>query len=567
MAGADTGRTGSTLRTPRIDANSWVILLVVALGFFMILLDTTIVNVAIPSIITALHASLDQVLWVLNAYILVYAVLLITAGRLGDMYGPKKLFMTGLVLFTIASAACGLAQAPNQLILFRVIQGIGGALLTPQSMAIITSIFPPEKRGAAFGVWGGVAGVAAVTGPTLGGFLTTSISWRAIFYVNVPIGIVTIILAWLVMPEVVSNRRHHLDVPGILIVSGALFALVFGLIEGQRYDWGPIWSFGEFSVASIHAGIVSIPTLIAAGVLLLAFFIYTEIHEAEPLLPIGLFRDRNFTLANIISGIVAFGMLGLFLPMTIFLQSVRGLDALHAGFVFVPMSLVSMVVAPFSGRLVDRISGKYVLVVGMLLFAAGLLIVVFVSSLSSTGLTYTPALVVAGLGMGMTFAPLMTLAMRNIHPSQAGSASGFINTTRQVGGAMGSAVVGAVLENRLANELHAQALTYAARLPVAARSQFVSSFAHAARGGLHVGRGEGGTRAHPGAGGPVQYAHELAALAKVVFDHAFLNAMKPSLGLALGFMALGSVVALFMRTSRHEAARSERSPAIEAAGD
>src|SRR5947199_522283 len=164
--------------------NPWLVLLVLTTGFFMIMLDTTIVNVAIPAMSTGLNTTLDQILWILNAYILVYAVLLITAGRLGDMFGPKKLFISGMILFTLASMACGLAQTPNQLILFRVIQALGGALLTPQSLSLIASIFPPERRGAAFGLWGGVAGLASVAGPTLGGFLTTTFSWRAIFYVN-----------------------------------------------------------------------------------------------------------------------------------------------------------------------------------------------------------------------------------------------------------------------------------------------------------------------------------------------------------------------------------------------
>src|SRR5579884_2919835 len=239
------------LSTPRIVTNAWIILLVLTLGFFMILLDTTIVNVAIPSIIDGLHAGLDQILWVLNAYILVYAVLLITAGRLGDMYGPRRMFITGLVIFTLASAACGVAGSPNQLILFRIIQAIGGALLTPQSLSIITSIFPPERRGAAFGVWGAVGGLAAVAGPTLGGFLTTSFSWRAIFYVNVPIGVIAVVLAFLIMPELISHRRHQLDVLGMLLASSGLFAVVFGLIEGQRYNWGRINGTGAFSIGSM----------------------------------------------------------------------------------------------------------------------------------------------------------------------------------------------------------------------------------------------------------------------------------------------------------------------------
>lgn len=556
------------LTTPRIVTNPWIILLVLTLGFFMILLDTTIVNVAIPSIIDGLHAGLDQILWVLNAYILVYAVLLITAGRLGDMFGPKRLFITGLIIFTASSAACGLADSPNQLILFRIVQGVGGALLTPQSLSIITSIFPPERRGGAFGVWGAVAGVAAVAGPTLGGFLTTTYSWRAIFYVNVPIGIVAVVLAYLVMPELTNHRRHTLDIPGMVLASAGLFLLVFGLIEGQRYNWGPVLTWGARSLGPLQVSPVSIPTILAAAAVLLVIFVVDESHAAEPLLPLSLFRDRNFTLANAVSGLVAFGMLGLFLPFTIFLQSVLGLDAEHAGFVMVPMSLTSMVMAPIAGRLADKVNGKYLLACGLVLFSTGMLLVVALASLTSVGTTFTPALIVAGLGMGFTFAPMITLAMRNIPPVRAGAASGFINTIRQVGGAFGSAVVGAILQHQLATDLHAQAVRRGAALPANVRGKFIAGFSHASSGGFQVGRGQ--TGAHLPAGMPPAVAQHLQVLARQVFDHAFLNAMKPSLVVPVGLMMLGAIAALFMegkrRATAQEEARIEEPGGVAAAG-
>jgi EmrB/QacA subfamily drug resistance transporter len=531
--------------------------MVLVLGFFMILLDTTIVNVAIPSILTGLHAGLDEVLWILNAYILVYAVLLITAGRLGDMFGPKKLFVSGLVIFTLASAACGIAQSPGELITFRVIQGVGGALLTPQSMSIITSLFPPEKRGAAFGVWAAVAGVAAAVGPTLGGFLTTQYSWRAIFYVNVPIGIVAVTLAVLMMPELTIHRKHQIDYVGIALVSVGLLAIVFGLIEGERYNWGPISTVGAFSIGSLQASLWSIPTVIAFGVVLVAAFIWWEANgnQAEPLLPLSLFKVRNFAIANLISTIVAFGMLGMFLPLTIFLQSVRGLPAENAGVVFVPMSLTSMVVAPIAGRLVERF-GKWLLFSGLVLYAVGMGLVIHVSSLTTQGTDYTPALLVAGLGMGLTFAPMVTLAMRNIGPTQAGAASGFINTVRQVGGALGGAVVGAVLQNRLATEMTSQATKYSAQLPAKVRGQFINGFSHATSSGLQVGRGE------TGASLPKGLSHALTiklnALGEQVFQHAFLLAMKPSLVVCIVVLLLGACIAPFMT---RPASQSQGTPA------
>jgi EmrB/QacA subfamily drug resistance transporter len=526
-------------------------LLVLTLGFFMILLDTTIVNVAIPSIIDSLHASLDQILWVLNSYVLVYAVLLITAGRLGDMVGPKKLFIAGIILFTLASAACGLAQNPNQLILFRVIQGIGGALLTPQTLSLITSIFPPEKRGAAFGVWGAVGGLAAVAGPTLGGFLTTYFSWRAIFYVNVPIGIVAVILAFLLLPELRIYRKHHLDYPGVILSSAGLFAIVFGLIEGERYNWARIVNVLPFSIGSMQTGLVSIQSIILLGVILLVLFVIGETRAEEPLLPLSLFHDRNYTVGNLISGIVAFGMLGLFLPLTIFLQSVLGLTPLQAGIVLVPNALTSMFVAPIAGRLSDRISGKYILAFGLTLFAVGMGLVIWVASLHSTGTTFTIPLIISGLGMGCTFAPLVAVSMRNVAPTQAGAASGFLNTVRQVGGAAGSAVVGAVLQSRLAIELQTEASHYAAsaHLPPAVRAKFVSGFSNSASGGFQVGRGQTGAGNLPH-NLPPALLHELQTLAQTVFQHAFLYAMKPALAIAIIVMLVGAASAFLMQTSQ-----------------
>ncbi|BCB84480.1 hypothetical protein Psuf_017930 [Phytohabitans suffuscus] len=227
-----TGQDGTERRH-----SPWLVLTTLCLGFFMILLDTTIVNIAIPDMSADLDASLNQILWIVNAYVLVYAVLLITAGRLGDLYGPKQLFIIGLVVFTLASAACGFATNPTQLVAARVVQGVGGALLTPQTLSVITVIFPREKRGAAFGVWGAVAGVATVTGPTLGGYLVTDWGWEWIFFVNVPVGIVTVVLAAIVMPNLKLNRRHRLDWTGTLLASAGLFLITYSLIEGESHRW------------------------------------------------------------------------------------------------------------------------------------------------------------------------------------------------------------------------------------------------------------------------------------------------------------------------------------------
>ena len=327
----------------KFRGNPWAVLLVVSLGFFMTLLDLTIVNIAIPNMITKLHASLDDILWVINAYALVLAVLVITAGRLGDLIGPRPMFLAGITVFTAASAACGFAPSPGWLIGFRAVQGLGAAMLMPQTLTIITNTFPPERRGAAFGVWGAVAGVATIAGPTLGGLLVTAFDWRYIFFVNLPFGVIVLILTPLIIPNVVPGRRHRFDIPGVLLASAALLAICYGLVEGQKYNWGTI------------TGFISIPLILGLGVLLLVAFLLVQrmTQGQEPLVPFALFRDRNYTVTNWISGVLAIGMMGIFLPFTIYLQSVLGFSALKAGLAMAPASLISLFVAP-GGRPDDR---------------------------------------------------------------------------------------------------------------------------------------------------------------------------------------------------------------------
>jgi len=525
--------------------NPWLVLVFLSLGFFMILLDTTIVNIAIPSMISGLHSSLDQILWVLNAYLLVYAVLLITCGRLGDLVGPRRLFIIGLVVFTVASALCGLAQDGGQLIAARILQGIGGAILTPQTLSIITTIFPSERRGAAFGIWGAVAGVAAITGPTLGGFLVSYVDWRWIFYVNVPVGLIALGGALFVVPDLRPGRRHRLDLVGVALASVGLFLIVFGLVEGQRYDWGAIW------------GAITIPEMIVAGAVLLLVFVAFERYQAEPLLPLTLFGNRNFSIAIWVSAVVAFGMLGFFIPVTIFLQSVLGFSALKAGLTFVPMSILSMLVAPWAGRLSDRLGGKYILLAGLTFFAAGMGLVVYLISLSATQATFWGPAALAGIGMGMTFAPLTTVAMRNVSPQMAGAASGVLNTVRQLGGAVGSAVIGAVLQNRLATQLHDQAVAYSGRVDPAFRSRFIDGFSHAASSGFQVGVGQtGGVQLPPGV--PPAAIQSLRVLFKLVFDQAYTNAVRPTLAVSIAVLAVGALSCLLIERRIKAAARAQR---------
>jgi EmrB/QacA subfamily drug resistance transporter len=530
----------------------WLILFAMCLGFFMILLDTTIVNIAIPDMSTGLHATLDDVLWILNAYVLVFAVLLITAGRLGDLYGPKKLFIVGLVLFTLASAACGFAQNPTQLIIARIAQGVGGALLTPQTLSTITMIFPADRRGAAFGIWGAVAGVATVTGPTLGGLLVTDLGWRWIFFVNLPVGIVALVLAAIVMPDLRLNRRHRLDPIGTVLATVGLFLLTYGLIEGQPHDWGKVW------------GPITIPMLIAAGAVVLVIFVIQQYaqRDAEPLVPFAIFRDRNFSLMNFAVATLGFGMVGLFLPLVIYFQSVRGMTALQAGLTVAPMPLVSMFIAPVAGRLSDRLGGKYILMAGIGIFAIGMGILLASAHVDSTRLHLLPGLVVAGVGMGCTFAPLQTVAMRNIQPQMAGAASGLINTTRQLGAVMGSAAVGALLQNQLATKLTSAARVHADALPPDYRDRFIAGFEKASSGSLEVGAGQSGVELPPGL--PEQARQAIAKAAAATFQDGFTQAMRVSLILPIALLGVTALSCLFIKR-RKVAAAPPPAEATEAA--
>ncbi|MGO8956964.1 MAG: DHA2 family efflux MFS transporter permease subunit [Streptosporangiaceae bacterium] len=500
--------------------NPWLVLLVVSLGFFMTLLDLTIVNIAIPNMITKLHASLDDILWVINAYALVLAVLLITAGRLGDRLGQRTVFFAGVALFTAASAACGLAVTPGWLIGFRAVQGLGAAMLMPQTLALLTMVFPADRRGAAFGIWGAVAGVATIAGPTLGGLLVTAFDWRYIFFINLPIGVIVLVLTVLLIPDLRTGRRHSFDIGGVILASLALLAICYGLVDGQKYDWGKI------------AGFISVPLLFAVGVVLLGLFIYAQARrqDSEPLVPFSLFKDRNYALMNLVAGCIAIAMLGIFLPFSIYLQTVLGFTALKAGLTMAPASLVSMFVAPAAGRMSDRIGGKYILFSGLLLFGAGMGAIAFTAQTDSAWYDFLAPQFVAGVGIGCIFAPLTTIALRNVNPMMAGAASGVFNTTRQVGTVIGTAGIGALLQNRLVSAFTDQTHVRAGHLPAAAQQKIISGFQAAARNGLEVGSG-----------------HRAAGLGGAIFTHGFVQAMRPTMAVPILFLLAGAACCLFIK--------------------
>ena len=522
----------------------WLVLAVLCLGFFMILLDTTIVNIALPALTTSLSATLDQDLWIVNAYTLTYAGLLITGGRLGDLVGQKRMFLAGLALFTAASAVCGLAASPGQLIAARAVQGVGGALLTPQTLAILTVIFPPNRRGAAYGIWGSVAGLATIAGPVAGGWLVSSLSWRWIFYVNLPLGIATLVLGARLLPDLRLLRRRRLDWTGTGLATFGLFLLCFGLIEGPSHRWGAL----SGPVLGIP-GLLSIPVVLGAGLAVLLAFAWQQRwpRNREPLVPRGMYADRNFATMSAVVAAISFGMLGLFLPLVIFLQSVLSLSALQAGLVLAPMSLASIASAPVAGRMADRYGGRDILAAGLVLWAGGIALVLWATRLYYDRSELVAGLVVAGFGLGMTFAPLQTIAMRNVGPRVAGSAAGLINTARQLGAVLGSVVTGTLLQVQLAAHLGPAARADAQALPLSFRPWVVDGFERAAHTvkGLEVGAGQTGTHLPPDLPSSVLPAIEQVALK--TFHDAYIPAMRTTLVVPVVVLALAVVGALLVR--------------------
>jgi EmrB/QacA subfamily drug resistance transporter len=414
------------------ENRKWWTLGAVAFALFMIMLDNTVVNVALPAIQRGLGADLAQLEWVVNAYALTFAVLMLTGGKLADLLGRRRIFLVGLASFTAASLACGLAATAGQLIAFRALQGAGAALMMPATLAIISAAFPPRQRGLAFGIWAGVSAMALAIGPLIGGLLTQHIDWSWIFYVNVPVGALAVIAGLVVISESRdTSGEQSLDLPGLLVSGGALFALTFALVEANEYGWTSTLILGLFGAA-------------VAG---LALFVWIESRRRAPMLDLSLFRRRTFTGANIVAFLVTLAMFGVFFFMSLFVQRILDYSPVQAGAIFLPMTLLIIFVAPIAGRLSDKIGSRWLMAGGLSLVGISLMLF---SGLDTTSGFWdlVPGLVVGGLGMASTMTPMTAAAMGSVPVAKAGVASGVLNTFRQVGGALGIAVMGAILTSR-----------------------------------------------------------------------------------------------------------------------
>jgi EmrB/QacA subfamily drug resistance transporter len=411
------------------EHRKWWTLVAVAFGLFMIMLDNTVVNVALQSIRDDLHLSLSELEWVVNAYFLTFAVLLLPGGKLGDRYGRRKLFVIGLVIFTASSLACGLATSASPLIAFRAVQGVGAAMMNPATLSIITATFPPKQRGTAMGIWVGVSAVALALGPVTGGLLAEYAHWSWIFFINVPIGVLAIVAAEVVIRESRdTSREQRLDLPGLFASAVGLFALTYALIEANKKGWTSAEILGLFAVAIVS----------------FAIFVLLELHQRNPMLDLSLFRNNTFTGANLTMALVALSMFGVFFYVSLFVQGVLGYSPVKAGASFLPMTLCIIFFAPVAGKLSDRIGSRWLMGSGMLLVSLSLVLFSLLDA-SSDFWNLLPALLVGGAGMAMGMTPTTAAAMGSVPVDKAGVGSGVLNSMRQVGGSLGVAISGAIL--------------------------------------------------------------------------------------------------------------------------
>lgn len=399
----------------------------------MILVDSTIVSVATPALMQAFDTDINGVLWVTSGYLLAYAVPLLITGRLGDRVGPRRVYLTGLVIFTLASLACGLVGSLRGLVAARVVQGLGASLMTPQTMAVITRIFPATRRGGAMALWGATAGIATLVGPILGGILIDTLDWRWIFSVNVPVGLVAFLLCRRFVPKL-DIHSHSFDIPGVILCAVGLFSAVFALQEAETFNWGTIWAF------------ITVPGLLVLGVLVLIVFVWWQGRTpAEPLVPLGLFRDRNFSVANIAITTVSFAITGMIYPFMLYAQVVLGLSPTQAALITAPQAIIGFLSAPLVGRLIDRVHPRSITAFGL----AGL-----VASITAYGFVMRPdtplwvllaVSTLLGISSSCVWGPLSTTANRDLDRTNAGAGAGVYNATRQFGAVTGSAAIAAMM--------------------------------------------------------------------------------------------------------------------------
>ncbi len=411
------------------ENRKWWTLGAVAFGLFMIMLDNTVVFVALSSIQSDLHISQSELEWVVSGYALTFAVLMLTGGKLADMLGRRRIFIVGLAIFTASSLACGLANGAGFLIGARVVQGVGAALMNPATLSIIVATFPPRQRGTAIGIWVGVSAMALAIGPLIGGILTEQINWSWIFFINVPVGIAGIVVSRLFITESRDeSQEQRLDLPGLLSSAIGLFGLTYALIEGNNYGWASGRILASFAVAAV--GLVT--------------FVVLEHRQRVPMLDLSLFKNSTFSGANVTMLLVALAMFGVFFFNSLYLGQVLGYSPIQTGATFLPLTVLIVFVAPLAGRFSDKIGSRWLMGAGLVLLSGSLL------SFSTLGVDsgfwdIVPGLVLGGFGMSLAMTPTTAAAMGSVPVDKAGVGSAVLNSMRQVGGSLGIALMGAIV--------------------------------------------------------------------------------------------------------------------------
>ena len=411
------------------ENKKWWTLAAVSVGLFMIMLDNTVVNVALPSMRRSLHMSLSELEWVVAGYALTFAAFMLTGGKLADYVGRRLIFMVGLTVFTGASLACGLAPNGGFLIGARVVQGLGGALMNPATLSIITATFPPRERGKAIGIWAGVSGMALAIGPLVGGLLTEHVNWNWIFFINVPVGIAGLLAIPLFIDESRdTSHEQRLDLPGLSTSAIGLFSLTYAFIEANSYGWASSRILGAFAVAAV----------------MLVAFVLLERHQRAPMLELALFKNRTFSGANGAMLFVGLAMFGTFFYVSLYMQNVLHYSPVKAGASFLPMTLLIILIAPRAGALTDKVGSRWLVGLGMGLLAVMLF---YYSQLGANESFWAilPGLLIGGVGMGATMTPVTAAAMSAVAVDKAGVGSAVLNSSRQVGGSLGIAVMGAIV--------------------------------------------------------------------------------------------------------------------------
>jgi EmrB/QacA subfamily drug resistance transporter len=416
------------------ENRKWWTLGALCFALFMIMLDNTVVNVALPAIQRDLGISRSELEWTVAAYALTFASLLLTGGKLGDLVGRRKIFLVGVAIFTLSSLLCGLSSSAGELISARAVQGVGAALMMPATLSIISATFAARERGMAIGIWAGVSAMALAIGPLAGGIITEHISWNWIFYINVPIGVLGLITTVFVVPESRdTSHEQRLDLPGLVASAIGLFALVYALIEGHSFGWTSGRILGLFAVAAVS----------------LSAFVLLELHQRLPMLDLSLFRNGTFAGANIVAILVTLAMFGIFVFFPIYMQTFRGWSPIQSGAALLPWTLMIVVLAPIAGKLSDRVGSRWLMTAGMTVVALCCLQLSTVT-LTSSFWHMLPGFVLGGVGMSFVMTPMSAAAMGAVSVDKAGVASGVLNTFRQVGVALGIAITGAIITNRAA---------------------------------------------------------------------------------------------------------------------